>query len=255
MTQTGPDQGLTAFSHDGGDVGVLLCHGFPGAPGSMRPWADHLVDAGYTVRLPLLPGHGTRWQDANRTTFDDWFAEVSAALQELTDRCRAVVVCGLSMGGTLTLRLAEQYPDAMAGIVLVNPSVLTLRKDAKYLLPVLRYVLPAYQGIIGDIAKPDVVEPGYKYIPVKAMYSLSQAWKTVRADLPKVTAPMLLMHSRVDHIVEPVNAEVVRDEVSSTSITDIVLERSYHVATLDHDAELIFTSSVEFIEKVTASVP
>jgi len=255
MTQTGPDQGLTAFSHDGGDVGVLLCHGFPGAPGSMRPWADYLVDAGYTVRLPLLPGHGTRWQDANRTTFDDWFAEVSAALQELTDRCRAVVVCGLSMGGTLTLRLAEQYPDAMAGIVLVNPSVLTLRKDAKYLLPVLRYVLPAYQGIIGDIAKPDVVEPGYKYIPVKAMYSLSQAWKTVRADLPKVTAPMLLMHSRVDHIVEPVNAEVVRDEVSSTSITDIVLERSYHVATLDHDAELIFTSSVEFIEKVTASVP
>jgi carboxylesterase len=159
------------------------------------------------------------------------------------------------MGGTLTLRLAEQYPDAMAGIVLVNPSVLTLRKDAKYLLPVLRYVLPAYQGIIGDIAKPDVVEPGYKYIPVKAMYSLSQAWKTVRADLPKVTAPMLLMHSRVDHIVEPVNAEVIRDEVSSTNITDIVLERSYHVATLDHDAELIFTSSVEFIEKVTASVP
>ena len=72
MTQTGPDQGLTAFSQDGGDVGVLLCHGFPGAPGSMRPWADHLVDAGYTVRLPLLPGHGTKWQDANRTTFDDW---------------------------------------------------------------------------------------------------------------------------------------------------------------------------------------
>ena len=255
MTQTGPDQGLTAFSHDGGDVGVLLCHGFPGAPGSMRPWADYLVDAGYTVRLPLLPGHGTRWQDANRTTFDDWLGEVTGALQELTARCRAVVICGLSMGGTLTLRLAELYPDAMAGIVLVNPSVLTLRKDAKYLLPVLRYVLPAYPGIIGDIAKPDVVEPGYKYIPVKAMYSLSQAWKLVRADLPKVTAPMLLMHSKVDHIVEPINAQVVRDEVSSTSVTDVVLEHSYHVATLDNDAELIFTSSVEFIEKVTASVP
>ena len=255
MTQTGPDQGLTAFSQDGGDVWVLLCHGFPGAPGSMRPWADHLVDAGYTVRLPLLPGHGTRWQDANRTTFDDWLGEVTGALQELTARCRAVVICGLSMGGTLTLRLAELYPDAMAGIVLVNPSVLTLRKDAKYLLPVLRYVLPAYPGIIGDIAKPDVVEPGYKYIPVKAMYSLSQAWKLVRADLPKVTAPMLLMHSKVDHIVEPINAQVVRDEVSSTSVTDVVLEHSYHVATLDNDAELIFTSSVEFIEKVTASVP
>ena len=98
------------------------------------------------MRLPLLPGHGTRWQDANRTTFADWLGAVTASLQELTARCRAVVVCGLSMGGTLTLRLAELFPDAMAGIVLVNPSVLTLRKDAKYLLPVLRYVLPAYPG-------------------------------------------------------------------------------------------------------------
>ena len=221
----------------------------------MGDWAQHLVAEGYTVRVPLLPGHGTRWQDANRTTFDDWLATVTANLQELKARCRAVVVCGLSMGGTLTLRLAELYPDVMAGIVLVNPSVLTLRKDGRYLLPVLRYVLPAYPGIIGDIAKPDIVEPGYKYMPVKAMYSLSQAWKVVRRDLPKVTAPVLLLHSRVDHIVEPVNSEVVRESISSTDITDIVLERSYHVATLDYDAELIFSSSVEFIEKVTAALP
>ena len=249
------DPGLTAFRHDGGDVGVLLIHGFPGAPGSLGDWAQRLVAEGYTVRVPRLPGHGTRWQDANRTTFADWLAVVTAELQELKAACRAVVVCGLSMGGTLTLRLAEQYPNAMAGIVLVNPSVLTLRKDGKYLLPVLRYVLPAYPGIIGDIAKPGTVEPGYKYIPVKAMYSLAQAWKVVRRELPKVTAPVLLLHSRVDHIVEPVNSEVIRESLSSTDITDMVLERSYHVATLDYDAELIFSSSVEFIEKVTAALP
>lgn len=184
MAETNPDQGQSAFSHNGGEVGVLLCHGFPGAPGSMRPWADHLVAEGYSVRLPLLPGHGTKWQDANRTTFDDWLGEVTAALQELTERCRAVVACGLSMGATLTLRLAELYPDALAGIVLVNPSVLTLRKDAKYLLPTLRYVLPAYPGIIGDITKPGVREPGYKWVPVKAAYSLLKAWPIVRSDLP-----------------------------------------------------------------------
>jgi carboxylesterase len=255
MTDTTPDQGRTAFRHDGGDVGVLLIHGFPGAPGSMRAWADSLVAEGYSVRLPLLPGHGTRWQDANRTTFDDWLGEVTVALQELTERCRAVVVCGLSMGGTLTLRLAELYPGALAGIVLVNPSVLSLRKEAKYLLPVLRYVAPAYPGILGDIAKPGVEEPGYKYIPVKAMYSLSRAWPVVRAELPKVTVPVLLLHSRVDHVVEPVNAQVIRNEISSTDVTEIVLERSYHVATMDYDAELIFASSVEFIEKVTAGLP
>ncbi len=254
MTDLPLDRGRTALRHDGGDVGVLLIHGFTGAPGSMLPWADHLVAEGYTVRVPLLPGHGTRWQDANRTTFDDWLAAVTGELRALTEQCRAVVVCGLSMGGTLSLRLAQLYPDAMAGVVLVNPSVLTLRREAR-LLPALQRVLPSFPPIAGDIAKPGVVEPGYDRLPVKAMYSLWRAWPVVRADLGKVTTPVLLLHSQVDHTVEPVNSEVVREGLRSTEVTEIVLERSYHVATLDYDAELIFTSSVEFIEKVTASLP
>ena len=72
MTDTTPDEGRSAFRHDGGDVGVLLFHGFTSDPASLRAWADHLVTEGYSVRLPLLPGHGTRWQDANHTTFADW---------------------------------------------------------------------------------------------------------------------------------------------------------------------------------------
>lgn len=255
MTRSTTDRDFAPFRHDGSDVGVLLCHGFPGAPGSMRAWADHLAAAGYSVRLPLLPGHGTRWQDANRTTFDDWLAAITRELQDLTATCRSVVVCGLSMGGTLTLRLAELYPDRLAGIVLVNPSVLTQRWDATWLLPWLQRVLPAYPGIIGDIAKPGVSEPGYKYIPTRAAYSLSKAWPVVRRDLPAITAPVLLLHSTVDHIVEPVNAQVVRDEVGSADVTVIELTRSYHVATMDHDAPMIFDASVEFIEKVTASLP
>jgi carboxylesterase len=151
--------------------------------------------------------------------------------------------------------MGELYPDAMAGLVLVNPSVMTLRKDAKYLLPLLRFAVPAYPGFVGDIAKPGVTEPGYKVVPVKAMYSLSRAWPVVRRDLAKVTVPVLLLHSREDHIVEPVNSQIVLDGISSTDVTEIWLENSYHVATMDNDAEEIFTSSVEFIEKVTAGLP
>lgn len=254
MTDLPPDRGRTAFRHDGGDVGVLLIHGFTGVPASMLPWAEYLAAAGFSVRLPLLPGHGTRWQDANRTSFDDWLAAVTTELQDLGQLCRAVVVCGLSMGGTLTLRLAQLYPDAMAGIVLVNPSVTTLRRSAA-LLPVLHKVLPMFPPIAGDIAQPGVVEPGYNRLPVRAMYSLWKAWPIVRADLAKVTVPVLLLHSRVDHTVEPINSRIVREGLCRTDVTDIELDRSYHVATLDYDAGLIFSSSVEFIEKVTASLP
>jgi carboxylesterase len=132
---------------------------------------------------------------------------------------------------------------------------MTERWDARLLLPWLWRVVPAYPGIVGDIAKPGVTEPGYKYVPTKAAFSLSKAWPLVRADLPKITAPVLLLHSTVDHIVEPTNATIVRAEIGSTDVTDIEMTRSYHVATMDHDAELIFTSSVEFIEKVTAGLP
>jgi carboxylesterase len=236
------------FSHDGGDVGVLLCHGFPGSPGSMRAWADHLVAEGYSVRLPLLPGHGTRWQDANRTTFDDWLATVTLSLRELQERCRAVVICGLSMGGTLTLRLAEQHPD-IAGIVLVNPSVMTLRKEAK-LLPLISRVVPSMAAIAGDIAKPEVVELAYSRLPLRGMASLQQLWGVVRADLGSVRQPLLLLRSAVDHVVEPENSAIVLSEVGSQEVTEVVLDDSYHVATLDHDAPRIFSDSLEFVQRV-----
>ena len=111
----------------------------------MRGWADHLVAAGYTVRLPLLPGPrhplAGREPDDVRRLAGDRHGEPA----ELTAPCRAVVVGGLSMGGTLTLRLAELHPDAIAGIVLVNPSILTLRKEMT-VLPVLKYLVPVAQG-------------------------------------------------------------------------------------------------------------
>ena len=91
--------GAEPFEHAGGDVGVLLVHGFTGCPQSMRPWAEHLAAEGFTVSLPRLPGHGTRWQDLNLTRWTDWYAEAERALDALRRTCSTVFVMGLSMGG------------------------------------------------------------------------------------------------------------------------------------------------------------
>src|SRR5690242_1719694 len=95
------------FAADGVPVGAVLCHGLTGMPGSMRPWAEALAAAGMTVRLPRLPGHGTRWQDANKVSWQDWIDEVERALDDVRSRCEQAFVIGLSMGGTLALRVAE----------------------------------------------------------------------------------------------------------------------------------------------------
>src|SRR3954447_26987973 len=91
----------------GRSVGVLLVHGFTGSPASMRPWAHALAGQGYAVEVPLLPGHGTRWQGLNEVSWTAWYAEAEAAFDRLRGACDAVVVAGLSMGGCLVLRLAE----------------------------------------------------------------------------------------------------------------------------------------------------
>jgi carboxylesterase len=245
-------EGAEPYAHDGStEVGVLLSHGFTGSPFSMRPWADHLVEQGFSVRLPLLPGHGTRWQDMNRTTWTDWYGALDAAFAELRERCDRVFVFGLSMGGALCLRLAEEHGDAITGVVLVNPSIMTLRKEVK-VVGLLSKVVPSVPPISDDIAKQGVSEWAYPRTPLRAMASLTKLWAVVRRDLAKVDQPLLVLHSAVDHVVEPVNSRAILDGVSSVDATEVVLENSYHVATLDHDAALIFDSSVEFVRRIMA---
>ncbi len=244
--------GAEPFSHDGGPVGVVLCHGFTGNPQSLRPWAEALMEAGHTVRLPRQPGHGTTWQELNRTTWRDWYATVDAAFAEVAERCRHVFVAGLSMGGALALRLAEQHGEAVRGIVVVNPAV---RLDDPRLraLPVLRRVVPCLPGIGSDIKRDGVRELAYDRLPLNALYSSLQLYSTVVAELPRVGQPLLLLRSRNDHVVPSSSSALVLDRVSSGDVTEVVCENSYHVATLDNDAPMIFEQSLKFISRVTES--
>jgi carboxylesterase len=246
--------GAEPFNADGsgelGRVGVVVSHGFTGMPSSMRPWAQHLAEAGYTVRLPRLPGHGTRWQDLNATRWPDWYGEIQRAYEDLTTRCHTVFACGLSMGGTLVTKLAEDLGDSIAGLVLVNVAFGTQRRDAQF----ARYVAWAVKsrpGIGSDIKKVGTTEQSYDQTPLKAFVSLQELWKVTVADLGKVTAPVLYYHSTEDHVVDPLSAKLLHAGATSTTVTEIALTDSYHVATVDNDAEQIFTGSVDFIRENT----
>src|SRR5690349_20635716 len=104
-------------------IGVLLSHGFTGSPVSMRPWGRALAEKGYGVRVPLLPGHATSWQDLNTKTWDDWYGALTTEFDALAADHDAVVVGGLSMGGALVLRLAADRSDEISGVMVVNPAV------------------------------------------------------------------------------------------------------------------------------------
>lgn len=241
--------GAEPYAHDGSDVGILLLHGFTGSPKSMTGWGRFLAEAGYTIRVPRLPGHGTRWQDMNVTTWQDWYAEADRSFREVASACRTVFVMGLSMGGSLTLRLAEMKGDAIAGIVLVNPAVHSERPD-RFALPLIKHLVGSFPGISNDIKKPGQDEGAYDRIPLKAAHSMTHMWSAVKRDIDAVTQPLLMFRSNEDHVVEASNAAWILSHVASHDVREIVLMDSYHVATLDNDADTIHAESLAFVRRI-----
>jgi carboxylesterase len=243
--------GAEPYRHHGGPVGVLVCHGYTGSPTSMRPWAEAAAAEGLSVSLPLLPGHGTQWRDLNVTRWPDWYAHLEREFDTLAKECDQVFLFALSMGGALSLHLAAQKGAAVSGLVLVNPLV-QMPGQAHRALPVVRHLLPSMPGIVNDIAKPGMDEGGYTRNPLHSAHSLSLLARTVQSELPQITQPVLLFRSPQDHVVSPASSKLLLSRISSTDVEERLCERSFHVATLDHDAEMIFEGSLDFVRRHTA---
>ncbi|GHC91937.1 esterase [Nocardiopsis terrae] len=248
--------GAEPFSHIGSGVGVLLCHGFTGSPHSMHPWAEYLARSGLSVEVPRLPGHGTTWQDMALTTSDDWYAEVEGALLDLARRCDEVFVMGLSMGGALTLRLAQEHPETVRGVVLVNPSLAVEDPRLPVIAPIRRLaarILPSTPGLASDISLDTATEGGYDRVPTAAAATLPKLWRAVQDGMSGLRAPVLAYRSTQDHVVGPDSLRILARRAVNTRLTIHLLHDSYHVATLDRDAAAIFEGSLAFVHERSRS--
>jgi carboxylesterase len=232
------------YYEEGGREGVLISHGFTGSTQSMRPLAEALAEAGYTVCLPRLKGHGTHYEDMERTSRHDWIGSVEEGYHWLKERCDTIYMAGLSMGGTLTLYMAQRHPDINA-IALINAAI-----D----MPALKEVgdpeeVRFLDAIGSDIKKSGVTELAYEKTPVKSVKEILALMEEVRADLGKVKCPALILVSEEDHVVPPGNAEIIREGIASSEKETVRLEESYHVATLDNDRDKIIENVLRFFRK------
>lgn len=243
-------QGAEPFYAEAGRVGVLVSHGFTGSPQSMRYLAEKMAQAGYTVAIPRLRGHGTTVVDMASRTASDWIADLHTALAWLRERCDALFMTGLSMGGTLTLLMAGQYPDLFKGILPINAFIFANNPD----LAALAYMVNApaeVLGVAGDIKATDVTELAYSVVPVPNIKELFALAKVTDELLPRITVPTLIFVSREDHVVPPANAEHILHKINSTEKRLYWLENSYHVATLDNDKEIVIQESLAFLQAHT----
>lgn len=238
------------FIFPGNKIGCLLIHGFTGAPKEMRWMGEYLSARGYSVLGVRLAGHAIDPTDMQRMKWRDWFASVEDGYFMLKGMADKVFVMGLSMGGILSLLFAAHQP--VTGVVVMSvpydlPNDLRLR-FAKLLAGIVPKVEKEPADWHNLEAAKDHVE--YPYIPTKGIIQLQDLLSEMRAALPKITTPVLLIHSRQDESVAAENAELIFARLGSHDKQLFWVENSGHVIPREPDRHLAFKASDEFIQRV-----
>lgn len=246
--------GCEPLSHAAGaGTGALILHGFTGTPASVRGVADALIAAGFDVELPLLPGHGTTITEMLRTGWSDWAAEVARARAALADRADRLVLVGQSAGATLALWSAIEHPGA-AGLVCINP--LTRARDDDTMAMIDDFLDDGFEVVPGegsDIADPDASDISYDGTPLAPLRSLLLDGVAAITDrFGELAMPLRLFTSRQDHVVNPADSEHLA-ATHGGPVEHTWLERSYHVATCDHDRDVVIAGTVAFVERIAVA--
>ena len=234
------------YSHMGRkDIGVLLIHGFTSTTSGMMYLSQQFAAADFHVELPSLPGHGTTWQNLNKTSYEEWIEELQKSLHILQTRTSNIYVCGLSLGGALALRMA-QLNSEISGIILIN-NACKFTHPKFWFVPIIRFLIPSTPAIASDIKDPEEKEIAYDRTPTNGVYQMLRLMKIVRKYLSQTKQPILIFKSKEDHVIPRISALFTFDKIGSSQKELIWLENSYHVAPLDFDKELIAEKSIEFI--------
>ena len=236
------------FDMEGGDIGVLLIHGFTGSPAEMRPMGRYLHDRGLTVSAPLLPGHGTKVEDLNEVSWHEWTAAVEQALADLQGRCPHAFVAGLSMGGLLTLYLASRHPE-LPGIT-TYAAALDISEWRRPFAPVLKLVVKTVSKEEEHWADPQAEELLWSYDawPVGGTLELFRLRDHVQESLPRITCPALIMYSTADSSVTPMAADMVMESIASEDKEVVRMDECGHVMTVDKGWDKLAERTYQFIK-------
>ncbi len=234
-------------------IGVLLVHGWSSTPQELRNTAYYLNKLGYFVYAPLLRGHGTEPRDLIGIKWQDWLRDVCAAYDWLSQYVDEVVVGGMSTGSLLTLNLSRKRK--VKGIIAMGTPIFT-RLRWRVILRALSWILRDWKlmkKIYRRKEDREVAEKKVHYaeFPPRSMMEASKLASPTKKIIPKITEPILIMHSRPDSIVLPKSSEYLYDKVGSKDKELVFFENSYHVFTVDTQADKAYQLMGNFIDRIS----
>jgi carboxylesterase len=242
------------FAFDRGPIGCVLLHGFTAAPKEMRPLGDYLAARNYTVRGVRYAGHGTSPQDLARTSWHDWVASAEAAVAELRGRCTQVWSIGLSLGGLISLQLAEQH--LVDGVCAIAPAIFPPDRRmalARLLTPFRPYSRKDLADLHDPVALAEHAD--YELFPTRAVAELNALMRHTRRHLNRIDVPLLLIFARHDRVVSLDTLDIIWSRVASTDKQQVILERGGHIVTEDYDKDMAFAAIDRFLQQRTSNMP
>jgi carboxylesterase len=231
-------------------IGVLLVHGFNGSRTDLAELQSILDAHGIVTVNMLLPGHGVQVRDLFTVGWEDWAQAVRQELNLLKERCDVVFLVGHSLGGALVLHVAAH--EEIAGVVsLCAP--LHMYPWLKPAVGLAKYILPLVPTIREDVSDPEArrryIREVYRWTPMRPVESMLENLPQVRAELPQVTAPALIMTAIHDHIVPARDGREIYRLIGSREKHLVTLHHSYHVITRDRDREEVFDKTLAFVQR------
>lgn len=220
-------------------TGILLIHGWSSTPQELRSTANYLNNLGYPIYAPLLRGHGTEPRDLIGLKWEDWLDDVRTAYDWFSEHVDEVVVGGMSTGSLLALNLSLQRK--VKGILAMGTPVF-VKLRWKILLRVVAWILRNRKTLIKKIYRKgdwEVVKKKVHYFefPPRSMVEVLRSISATKKIIPKVKDPILVMQSGSDKIILPKSAEYVYENVSSKIKELVFFADSYHVFTVDKEAD------------------
>jgi carboxylesterase len=251
----------------GGNHSVLLIHGLTGSPFEMKYLARKLNKAGFTVKGPCLEGHCTTLKNLSKTNWQDWYRSVQESFIEMKKSSDTVSIVGLCMGALLSLHLSYEFGSEVAAISLIST---TLFYDG-WSLPWFKFLLPiAYYPPIRFIYSYSETEPygiknkplrdrivtlmkndsiAYSKTPAASMHELFRLIREVKKELPKITTPTLILHSKEDDLTSLKNPDYVQAKIGSKTVRKIILDDCYHMMTIDNQRERVAEETIKFFRE------
>ncbi|MCC8194452.1 MAG: alpha/beta fold hydrolase [Deltaproteobacteria bacterium] len=248
-------------------TGCLLVHGYGGSTFEMEGIAAALERAGFASRMVALPGHGEGYANFGDYGFPHWLAHAEKEYRAMAEHYERVLLVGFSMGGTISLNLASRYP--VAGIVTLSAPVFTLglwpwpmanlKLYGRIAVLEFRRLLGLHKHHHGGETSRDIAPwKGYRGpVHFRQLAGMHKGCKTLRALLPGVIAPILIIQDARDGLVYPDNAWAIARRVSSPD-TRVILTRiresvtSHHMLTTHREtASLVEEEVVRFCKEKT----